>query len=148
METQYTVIMKVILETPILVGWISCDYFTFFLGSIGEKANSTRKATQVAKNMSLFVLVFIIQWWAIAVYGAWQLVVESVPLAMLVFLTTFSNIGGVLNGIVFLIMRRNKNRQLAPETTVVSTSQAHRAKNPPQPWWTLCKMKTISIMSI
>ncbi|XP_062595460.1 uncharacterized protein LOC134256815 [Saccostrea cucullata] len=92
-------------------------------GTIGEKANSDRKSAQAAKNMSLFVLVFIIQWWALVVYGAWQMAVENVPLEMFLLVTTFSNIGGVLNGIVFLLMRRNKKRQTLPKvTTVISVN--------------------------
>ena len=73
--------------------------------------------------MSLFVLVFFIQWWALAVFGVWVLVINQVPFAMFLLVTSFSNIGGILNGIVFLIMRRNRTRQLAPKQTVVTVSK-------------------------
>lgn len=95
--------------------------FSLFLhnGSIGEKANSDRKSTQAAKTMSLFVLVFFIQWWAAAVYGIWMMAAQTVPFAIFLLVTSFSNIGGILNGIVFLIMRKNKFRKSAPKPTVV-----------------------------
>ena len=68
--------------------------------------------------MSLFVLVFFIQWSALAVFGIWVMITKNVPLAMFLLVTSFSNIGGILNGIVFLIMRRNKTRKTAPKPTV------------------------------
>ncbi|XP_052701482.1 uncharacterized protein LOC128178388 [Crassostrea angulata] len=91
-------------------------------GSIGEKANSDRKSTQAAKTMSLFVLVFFIQWWAAALYGIWMMAAKTVPFAIFLLVTSFSNIGGILNGIVFLIMRKNKFRKSAPKPTVVCVS--------------------------
>lgn len=57
--------------------------------------------------MSLFVTAYLIQWWALGLYGMWQLVAE-VPQLLFNFVTTFSNIGGILNGIVFIIIMRRK----------------------------------------
>ncbi|XP_062595501.1 uncharacterized protein LOC134256848 [Saccostrea cucullata] len=86
--------------------------------TIGNKDD--RKALQSARTMSLFVFVFIIQWWAAAVYGTWKQFNDNVPLGIIVPAVTFSNIGGILNGIVFLIMRRNRQRQIIPKTTVIT----------------------------
>lgn len=44
-----------------------------------------------------------------ALYGVWQLVDENlVPQALFQFVTTFSNVGGVLNGIVYIVIRKRK----------------------------------------
>ncbi|XP_061173386.1 uncharacterized protein LOC133182554 [Saccostrea echinata] len=86
--------------------------------TIGNKDD--RKALQAARTMSLFVFAFIIQWWAAAVYGAWKQVDGNVPLGVIVPAVTFSNIGGILNGIVYFIMRRNRQRQIIPKTTVIT----------------------------
>jgi hypothetical protein len=57
--------------------------------------------------MSVFVLVFLIQWWAMAVYGLWSFVdPEAVPAPIYHLVTTFSNVGGVLNFGVYLYIRR------------------------------------------
>ena len=58
--------------------------------------------------MSLFVAAFLIQWWAMALYGISQLV-AIVPQALFQFVTTFSNVGGILNAIVYIIIRRRKH---------------------------------------
>ncbi|XP_057308891.1 uncharacterized protein LOC130647151 [Hydractinia symbiolongicarpus] len=73
----------------------------------GKDAHVVRASHRAAKTMSLFVAAFFIQWWAMALYGVWQLVAD-VPQALFQFVTTFSNIGGILNGIVYVIIRRKK----------------------------------------
>ena len=60
--------------------------------------------------MSIFVAAFIIQWWALALYGIWQLIVDEVPLFIFQLATTFSNLGGVLNGVVYFILRRQRRK--------------------------------------
>ena len=68
--------------------------------------------------MSLFVTAFIIQWWAMGAFGVIQLVVSEVPFAFFQFVTTFSNIGGILNGIVYIIIRyRKSNERTGPSFT-------------------------------
>ncbi|XP_057309182.1 uncharacterized protein LOC130647366 [Hydractinia symbiolongicarpus] len=73
----------------------------------GKGAHMVRASHRAAKTMSLFVAAFFIQWWAMALYGVWQLVAD-VPQALFQFVTTFSNIGGILNGVVYAIIRSRK----------------------------------------
>ncbi|KAK3093666.1 hypothetical protein FSP39_018658 [Pinctada imbricata] len=75
--------------------------------SLGKDARMIRASHKAARTMSLFVAAFFVQWWAMALYGIWQLVAE-VPQTLFQFVTTFSNIGGILNGIVYIIIRRRK----------------------------------------
>jgi hypothetical protein len=42
-----------------------------------------------------------------SLYGIWQLI-DDVPQLLFSFVTTFSNVGGILNGIVFIIILKRK----------------------------------------
>ena len=64
-----------------------------------------RASHRAAKAMSLFVAAFFVQWWAMALYGTWQLA-GPVPQVIFHFVTTFSNLGGILNLVVYIIIRR------------------------------------------
>lgn len=60
-----------------------------------------------ARAMSVFVLVFLIQWWAMAVYGLWTFIdPAAVPATIYHLVTTFSNIGGLLNSLVYIYIKR------------------------------------------
>jgi len=75
--------------------------------SSGPMPAIMRASHRAAKAMSFFVMAFFIQWWAMAFYGIWQLVTHDIPPQVIFhFVTTFSNIGGCLNLIVFLIIHR------------------------------------------
>ena len=73
--------------------------------------------------MSLFVTAFFVQWWALTVYGAWQLASE-VPQILFQAVTTFSNLGGVLNGIVFIIIKKRQSATDAEARATVITNQS------------------------
>lgn len=60
--------------------------------------------------MSLFVTAFFIQWWVLAVFGVCQLS-GNVPPLLLNLMTIFSNIGGLLNGIVFIFIVQRKSEK-------------------------------------
>ena len=74
----------------------------------GNDAKIIRASHRAARTMSLFVAAFLIQWWAMALYGIWQLV-DIVPQGLFQCVTTFSNVGGVLNAIVYIVIRRRKH---------------------------------------
>ena len=76
---------------------------------LGKDAKTVRASHGAARTMSLFVVAFFVQWWAMAVYGIWQLATDDVPQLLFQFVTTYSNIGGILNGIVYIIIRRRKS---------------------------------------
>ncbi|XP_076099867.1 uncharacterized protein LOC143069223 [Mytilus galloprovincialis] len=79
--------------------------------TLGKSYKSLEASHRAAKTMSLFVTAFLVQWWAMAMYGIWQWVTD-VPQLLFNFVTTFSNIGGILNGIVFIIIVRRKRVEL------------------------------------
>lgn len=76
--------------------------------SLGKSSQSIRLSHKAAKTMSFFVTAYFVQWWAMAMYGIWQVVEENPPQLLFNFVTTFSNIGGLLNGIVYIIILRRK----------------------------------------
>ncbi|XP_052103650.1 uncharacterized protein LOC127737158 [Mytilus californianus] len=79
--------------------------------SLGKSYKALEASHRAAKTMSLFVAAFLVQWWAMAMYGIWQWITD-VPQLLFNFVTTFSNVGGILNGIVFIIIMRRKRVEL------------------------------------
>ncbi|XP_037078786.1 uncharacterized protein LOC119099812 [Pollicipes pollicipes] len=80
-----------------------------------------------AKTCLLLVAAFFVQWWAMALYGTWQLV-QPPPQLLFQFVTTFSNTGGVLNLIVFcIIYRRRKARREMRETNTAGSNTTNDA---------------------
>ncbi|KAK3092937.1 hypothetical protein FSP39_009115 [Pinctada imbricata] len=84
---------------------------------LGKEAATIRASHRVAGTMTIFVMAFLIQWWAMAIYGVWQLV-GNVPQVLFQFVTTFSNTGGVINGIVYIIIRRRNSNKPNRNRTV------------------------------
>lgn len=75
--------------------------------SLSGMSAAMRASHRAARAMSLFVAAFLIQWWAMGLYGIWALVDdENVPQALFHLVTTFSNIGGCLNLAVYCLIRR------------------------------------------
>ena len=75
--------------------------------SLGKSSQALRLSPRAAKTMSLFVVAFFVQWLSMSLYGIWQ-VIDDVPQLLFSFVTTFSNVGGILNGIVFIIILKRK----------------------------------------
>ena len=76
-----------------------------------DENNEMLKAShRAARSMSLFVAAFMMQWWAMALYGIWQWTIREGPVPLFVFQlgTTFSNLGGVFNGVVYFFLRRQR----------------------------------------
>ena len=73
--------------------------------TLSKKSAKMRASHRAAKAMSLFVAAFFIQWWAMAVFGIWALA-GDVPQVIFHLVTTFSNLGGILNLGVYIIIRR------------------------------------------
>ena len=104
------------------------------LGTMSARMRATHRA---AKAMSLFVLAFFIQWWAMALFGAWQLATtKEVPQAIHHLVTTFSNIGGCLNLAVFFIIHRKRlsmGERDATENAITSLSTRRSAETSSDP---------------
>ncbi|XP_061173517.1 uncharacterized protein LOC133182679 [Saccostrea echinata] len=76
---------------------------------LGTKAQTLRASHNAAKLMSLFVTVFFIQWWALGIVSIWQNF-SKVPQEFFTVIVIFTNLGGVLNGAVYIIIKRRRNR--------------------------------------
>ena len=75
--------------------------------TLGKQTSITKMKHTAARAMSVFVLVFLVQWWAMAVYGLWSFIdPQAVPATIYHLVTTFSNVGGILNFIVYIYIRR------------------------------------------
>ncbi|XP_053400394.1 uncharacterized protein LOC123558079 [Mercenaria mercenaria] len=75
-----------------------------------QNRNISNRSHRAAKNMSMFVVAFFIQWFPITLFGIWQLLGGDMPLALFHTVTIFSNIGGCLNLGIYIIIRRRDRR--------------------------------------
>lgn len=80
--------------------------------------------------MTLFITVFTVQWWAVAVYGIWQIVTDDVPPLVYIFVVVFTNIGGCLNLVVYLSILKKRRRTMA--VGVLLPTSRPRDQNPYQ----------------
>ena len=71
----------------------------------GYHPRNRKTARRVAKSMSVFVAAFFIQWWAAGLYGAYGLFGE-IPKIVTHAAVIFSNLGGVLNLCVYILVKR------------------------------------------
>lgn len=76
--------------------------------TLGTMPASMKASHKAVRTMSLFVSAFFIQWFSLSVYSVWVLVDSNVPQALVHVITILSNIGGVLNLLVFLIIKRTQ----------------------------------------
>ncbi|XP_060077116.1 adhesion G protein-coupled receptor E1-like [Ylistrum balloti] len=88
--------------------------------TLGGTSASVKASHRAARNMFLFLTAFFVQWWALAVNGIWFLF-DVPPVALFQIVTTFSNIGGVLNLLVYLVIRRRKRALTPTETSKAAT---------------------------
>ncbi|CAG2216297.1 unnamed protein product [Mytilus edulis] len=95
-------------------------------------SSSVRKATlRSAKAMCLFVVVYIIQWTPITVYGTWQLI-SDVPYELFLAIVLMTNLSGVYSGVIWLFYMSNKNsvsNQGHGETNLDMTARKDRSTN-------------------
>ncbi|XP_052792945.1 uncharacterized protein LOC128226882 [Mya arenaria] len=90
-------------------------------------SSSMRTSVRAAQSMSLFVAAFFIQWWAMALYGTWNIFTDDVPQPLFHLVTIFVNLGGILNLCVYLIIRRRLIGRWSSKrsnTTIKSTNAA------------------------
>eukprot|EP00105_Crassostrea_gigas_P020753 XP_011439621.1 PREDICTED: uncharacterized protein LOC105336844 [Crassostrea gigas] len=76
---------------------------------LGNEAQTIRASHKAAKLMSLFVTAFFVQWWALGIISVWQNF-AVVPQQFFTVVVMFTNLGGVLNGIVYIIIKRRRDR--------------------------------------
>ncbi|XP_062593174.1 uncharacterized protein LOC134254653 [Saccostrea cucullata] len=76
---------------------------------LGKEAQTVRASHRAAKLMSLFVAAFFIQWWALAIISVWHNF-AVVPQEFFTVVVVFTNLGGVLNGVVYIIIKNRRNQ--------------------------------------
>nr|XP_011442970.2 medium-wave-sensitive opsin 1 [Crassostrea gigas] len=92
--------------------------------SLGKQSSGSKMKHAAVRAMSLFVLAFIFQWWAMALFGIWVFANPgSVPPAIHHTVTTFSNVGGIVNLGVYLLIRKRTLYQGS-----ASSDQSHSTK--------------------
>lgn len=90
---------------------------------IGTNGTRIRKSHRAAKRMSLFVIAFLVQWFSLVLNGLWRgLAAIPAPDALFYAVTILPNIGGVLNGVVYYIIRpKGSERNGSEERTILSS---------------------------
>ena len=82
----------------------------------GYEERVMKRAHKAAKNMILVIIAFLVQWSASTVYGIWRAANVPMTLPLLQTAMISANIGGILNGIVFAILRHQKRSQNKDES--------------------------------
>ncbi|CAG2253631.1 unnamed protein product [Mytilus edulis] len=121
--TFVVVVVNVILY---IATWIKIYKDTKALANVlGHEAQAIKSIHNSARNISLFVSVFLIQWFSLAVYSITALL-GRVPEVILYMVISLNNLGGVLNGLVFIILkrRRRKKPQKADSMATITISQS------------------------
>ncbi|CAG2211641.1 unnamed protein product [Mytilus edulis] len=110
-------VMSTGLITAILVALSTCYVLTWYriytetkklktqLNNNGCSRSATLKS---AKAMCLFVVVYIIQWTPLSIYGTWQLI-SDVPFGLFLAVVIMTNLSGVYSGAICLFNMSNKN---------------------------------------
>ncbi|WAR16440.1 hypothetical protein MAR_031034 [Mya arenaria] len=92
------------------------------LGNMGSRVDRHIRA---ARNMSMFVVAIFVQWSSLVLTGVWALFVDNVkdvPAVLNSLVVVFTNLGGVLNLIIYLVVYK-KNRIHVQGTAQTTTSQ-------------------------
>ena len=87
-----------------------------------------------AKAMCLFVVVYVIQWTPITLYGTWQLI-SDVPFELYVAIVSTTNLSGVYSGAIWLFYMSNKSsvsNQGHGETNLDMPARTRRSTNYPE----------------
>ncbi|XP_052761846.1 uncharacterized protein LOC128204472 [Mya arenaria] len=76
---------------------------------LGNMASTAGRHIRAARNMSMFVVAFFVQWSCLALSGVWIMFEDDtaeIPEGLKFILGIFTNLGGVLNLIVYLAVFR------------------------------------------
>ncbi|XP_048735729.1 uncharacterized protein LOC125651190 [Ostrea edulis] len=116
-----TVILVINVVLYILTWWKIYTESKQIKTMLGSEAQTLRASHSAAKLMSLFVTAFFIQWWALGIISVWQNF-AVVPQEFFTVVVMFTNLGGVLNGAVYIIIKKRRNRNYSNKT-LKSSSQ-------------------------
>ncbi|XP_052796549.1 uncharacterized protein LOC128228987 [Mya arenaria] len=108
--TTVTILLILLMNSVLYtLTWRRIQKLTRSADQSHHSMTSTRRASiRSAQSMSLFVLAFFIQWWTMALYGTWNIFTDNVPQPLFHLVTIFVNLGGTLNLIVYIILRRRR----------------------------------------
>ena len=102
--------------------WVTISRTSKLMGSdINRYQNS-------AKVMMVFVIVFILQWWSLALFNIWSLITPP-PAVLLVLPVALINLGGVYNCIAYTVIRRRLRQQAAAQGPKVVVGRMEAAKS-------------------
>ena len=73
--------------------------------TIGKQSMTSARVLVVTRNMSFFILVFLLRFTLPAVHGLW-VYIEQPPLILYEVLTFATSAGGIFNGFIYLTVRR------------------------------------------
>ncbi|XP_069117978.1 uncharacterized protein [Argopecten irradians] len=106
MNVVYVTIPLLIVFTVnlVLYGVIYCRLR--FRSTKFESSRISSRSRRAARNMILFLLAFFVQYWSAVLVGVWELRTPYIPVIVYYLSITFPNIGGFLNGLVFIVIRR------------------------------------------
>ncbi|KAL4217515.1 hypothetical protein ACF0H5_023964 [Mactra antiquata] len=90
--------------------WKRIRQQTLAIKNLAQSMMTAHASRNTARRMSLFVAVFVLQWFPVGVYGVWNLI-EPVHPILLHAGAIFPNLGGCFNLAVCLILRRLRIRQ-------------------------------------
>lgn len=74
-----------------------------------NEAQTLRASHKAANLMSLFVTAFFVQWWALGIISVWHKF-AVVPQQFITVVVMFTNLGGVLKAVVYIIIKRRTDR--------------------------------------
>ncbi|XP_060587117.1 uncharacterized protein LOC132742665, partial [Ruditapes philippinarum] len=107
-----TVPLLIIISANIILYILTWKRIKEHVAGITESLKTssvTDKSRYAARNMSLFVLAFFIQWFACAVFSIWLFFDKNVPMFLIIANTTITNLGGTLNlGVCIILRHRDK----------------------------------------
>ncbi|XP_076116751.1 adenosine receptor A3-like [Mytilus galloprovincialis] len=107
-STMLTFIVIVVNSVLYIATWIRIyKENKELVNTLGSTAQSIKCVHKTARNMSLFVAVFFIQWFPLAVFSITALL-GHIPEVIMYMAISLTNIGGVLNGMIFIIIKRRK----------------------------------------
>ncbi|XP_052783007.1 uncharacterized protein LOC128219235 [Mya arenaria] len=98
--------------------------------SLGNMASTAGGHIRAARKMSMFLVAFFVQWFCFALFGAWSMFVDNpadIPEILNFIGVIFTNLGGVMNLIVYLLVFKKKRPRAKTDMT---TNKAPRVLRP------------------
>ncbi|XP_052763950.1 uncharacterized protein LOC128205928 [Mya arenaria] len=103
--------------------------------SLGNMGSTTERHIKAGRKMSMFVVAFFIQWFSFGLIGVWFMIADDVadiPKVLKHVVGIFTNLGGVLNLIIYLAVFRKTRPNMAASMNSQNTHMvSYNNKNRP-----------------